>query len=147
MKKHNKKAFTLVELLVTIAIIAILAVVSVVGYSAFTQKARDSVAQQELSQVITLITAEDTENGTVYDVKADGLTFAVDQTTDESFKITNLLAAVDYGTDLGELGSDYESRFTFAWKDDTSKTVLVSVTYTTKDGGSATWDFTKKAFA
>ena len=146
MKKHNKKAFTLVELLVVIAIIAILAVVSVVGYTAFTQKARDSVAQQELSQVVTLITAEDTENGTVYDVKTDGLTFAEEQTT-ENFKITNLLAAVDYGTDLGELGSDYESRFTFAWKDDTSKTVLVSVTYTTKDGGSATWDFTKKAFA
>ena len=146
MKKHNKKAFTLVELLVTIAIIAILAVVSVVGYSAFTQKARDSVAQQELSQVITLITAEDTENGTVYDVKADGLTFTEEQNT-ESFKITNLLAAEEYGTDLAELGSDYESRFTFKWKDDTSKTVLVSVTYKTKDGGEAIWDFTKKAFA
>lgn len=67
MKKHNKKAFTLVELLVVIAIIAILAVVSIVGYTAFTKKAKESVAQQELAQVVTLITGEEYTN--------DALTF------------------------------------------------------------------------
>ena len=39
MKKQQKKAFTLVELLVVIAILAILASVAVVGYTAFIKNA------------------------------------------------------------------------------------------------------------
>jgi len=38
----NKKAFTLVELMVVIAIIALLAVGSITGYSSYLKKARDS---------------------------------------------------------------------------------------------------------
>ena len=137
MKKHNKKAFTLVELLVTIAIIAILAVVSVVGYSAFTQKARDSVAQQELSQVITLITAEDTENGDTYNVSAEGLTFKETQTT-SGFDISKILGD-EYTTDLAELKGTFE----FTWDTSKTDTVITKIAYT-KDGGKATWDFTKR---
>ena len=59
---NKKKAFTLVELLVVIAIIAILAVAGVVGYTVFTEKARKSNAESELSQVKTLIQAEDFSN-------------------------------------------------------------------------------------
>ena len=46
-----KKGFTLVELLVVIAILAILATVSVVGYTSFINRANDSTAMQELTQV------------------------------------------------------------------------------------------------
>lgn len=49
MKKT--KGFTLVELLVVIAILAILATVSVVGYTSFIDSAKNSVAQQELTQI------------------------------------------------------------------------------------------------
>ena len=45
------KGFTLVELLVVIAILAILATVSVVGYTSFINRANDSVAMQELTQL------------------------------------------------------------------------------------------------
>ena len=49
--KNTRKGFTLVELLVVIAILAILATVSVVGYVSFINRANDSVAQQELTQI------------------------------------------------------------------------------------------------
>ena len=49
--KNTRKGFTLVELLVVIAILAILATVSVVGYTSFINRANDSVAQQELTQI------------------------------------------------------------------------------------------------
>lgn len=62
MKKRIKKGFTLVELLVVIAILAILASVTVVGYSAFTEKAKKSVAEQELTQIHNYLFAEDIEN-------------------------------------------------------------------------------------
>lgn len=48
---NTKKGFTLVELLVVIAILAILATVSVVGYTSFINRANNSAAQQELTQV------------------------------------------------------------------------------------------------
>ena len=48
---NTKKGFTLVELLVVIAILAILATVSVVGYTSFINRANNSVAQQELTQL------------------------------------------------------------------------------------------------
>ena len=61
--KRTKKGFTLVELLVVIAILAILASVSVVGYTAFIEKAEESVAKQELHQLATLINAELLDDG------------------------------------------------------------------------------------
>ena len=61
--KRTKKGFTLVELLVVIAILAILASVSVVGYTAFIAKADQSVADQELHQIATLINAELIDDG------------------------------------------------------------------------------------
>ncbi len=70
----KKKAFTLVELLVVIAIIAILAVAGVVGYTVFTEKARKSNAESELSQVKTLIQAEDFSNN-YFEIASGTMTF------------------------------------------------------------------------
>lgn len=58
MKNMKKKGFTLVELLVVIAILAILATVSVIGYTAFVDKADQSKAVTELTQVKTLVRSE-----------------------------------------------------------------------------------------
>ncbi len=56
MKKGNKKkGFTLVELLVVIAILAILASVSVVGYLSFTEKAKISNIETEMTQIREVI--------------------------------------------------------------------------------------------
>ena len=51
MKKTQKKAFTLVELLVVIAVLAILATVAVPSYTAFIKKANISADEQELAQI------------------------------------------------------------------------------------------------
>ena len=58
MKNAKKKGFTLVELLVVIAILAILASVSVVGYTAFIDKANESIARTELTQIRDFINAK-----------------------------------------------------------------------------------------
>ncbi len=56
--KNTKKGFTLVELLVVIAIVAILATVAIIGYTSFTKKAQQSVDQQLVDQINTLLEAE-----------------------------------------------------------------------------------------
>ena len=56
--KNTKKGFTLVELLVVIAIVAILATVAIIGYTSFTKKAQQSVDQQLVNQINTLLEAE-----------------------------------------------------------------------------------------
>lgn len=48
-KKHIKKGFTLIELVVVIAVIAILAAVSVVTYVSITRKARQSADEQTVA--------------------------------------------------------------------------------------------------
>ena len=56
---HKKsKGFTLVELVVVIAIVAILGAVSVVGYFAFIEKANKSADEQLCTQYNTLLKAE-----------------------------------------------------------------------------------------
>ncbi len=80
MKNTKKKGFTLVELLVVIAILAILATVSVVGYTAFIDKANDSVAMQELTQIRDYMIAMDATDAN-FSIKSDaGLVFANSKT-------------------------------------------------------------------
>jgi prepilin-type N-terminal cleavage/methylation domain-containing protein len=59
----TKKGFTLVELLVVIAILAILATATIVGFTAFTQKAKQSNLEGEMKQVVELLQLEDYYNG------------------------------------------------------------------------------------
>ena len=48
MKRNNKKGFTIVELVIVIAVIAILAAVLIPTFSGVVDKAQESAAQQEL---------------------------------------------------------------------------------------------------
>jgi len=48
MKKMNKKGFTIVELVIVIAVIAILAAVLIPTFSGVVDKAQESAAKQEL---------------------------------------------------------------------------------------------------
>ena len=59
----NKKAFTLVGLMVVIAIIAILAVGSVTGYNTYIAKATDSTTTQNLKKIDTIIQTYYANNG------------------------------------------------------------------------------------
>ena len=127
MNKKLKKGFTLVELVVVIAVIAILAGVSVGAYFGITESAKNSQVEQEAKAVHTSITlvANDpkyastmTNDGLVLDAKfekdleevtgldyvvaAEGITFTASGTKTTYPKITfggkNKVSEVDYWT-------------------------------------------------
>ena len=66
MKKNNKKGFTIVELVIVIAVIAILAAVLIPTFASVTEKAKKSAALQEATSAVTAIT--------VYDLDQDATT-------------------------------------------------------------------------
>jgi len=61
MKKMNKKGFTIVELVIVIAVIAILSAVMIPTFSGMTKKAKESAALQEANHAKSAVLAE--ENG------------------------------------------------------------------------------------
>ena len=63
MKKLNKKGFTIVELVIVIAVIAILAAVLIPTFSGVVKKANASAALQEAKNAYTVIVAEDIADG------------------------------------------------------------------------------------
>ena len=67
MKKMNKKGFTIVELVIVIAVIGILAAVLIPTFSSVIEKANKSAAEQELKNAYTLALAEAIEDGKVTD--------------------------------------------------------------------------------
>ena len=62
MKRNNKKGFTIVELVIVIAVIAILSAVLIPTFSGITEKAQKSAAQQVARNVYTEVQAEDLYN-------------------------------------------------------------------------------------
>ena len=71
MKKTNKKGFTIVELVIVIAVIAILAAVLIPTFSNVIEKANKSAALQEAKNAYTAIIADDIADGTL-DKEVDG---------------------------------------------------------------------------
>ncbi|MBP3315587.1 MAG: type II secretion system protein [Clostridia bacterium] len=57
MKRNNKKGFTIVELVIVIAVIAILAGVLIPTFSGVVKKAQESAAVQEAKTIMTNYTA------------------------------------------------------------------------------------------
>ena len=54
----NRKAFTIIELLVVVAIIGILAAVGVVAYNGYTSSAKQKVVQQNIKSIYKLWSVE-----------------------------------------------------------------------------------------
>ena len=59
MKRNNKKGFTIVELVIVIAVIAILAGVLIPTFTGIIKKAQDSAILQEMRSALTVILAEE----------------------------------------------------------------------------------------
>ena len=81
MKKLNKKGFTIVELVIVIAVIAILAGVLIPTFANVVKKANESAAMQEAAACYKEVYALDISDGKLdgkdgaADVKIDGKTF------------------------------------------------------------------------
>ncbi len=73
--KKQYKAFTLVELIVSITILAILGTLSFISYSRFTQNVRDSVRQADTHSINTSLALYEINNNT-YPAPTDGHTVA-----------------------------------------------------------------------
>lgn len=65
MKKNNRKGFTIVELVIVIAVIAILAAVLIPTFAGIIKKANDSSALQEARNIYTAYLAEAANDGAV----------------------------------------------------------------------------------
>ncbi len=85
--KKAKKGFTLVELVVVIAIIAILSTVSVVGYLGFNKKANISGDKALVSQLNTILKADQATNG-----KAETPTEAIEAVKESGYLVEKLAA-------------------------------------------------------
>ena len=71
MKRNNKKGFTIVELVIVIAVIAILSAVLIPTFGGIVEKAQKSAAEQEVKNAYTATIAEelstpDTTDDVVY---------------------------------------------------------------------------------
>ena len=83
--KKMKKGFTIVELVIVIAVIAILAAVLIPTFTSVTEKAKESAALQEARNAQTLIIVHDTNEqddtkdiGVNYIIEVDGYKFKVE---------------------------------------------------------------------
>ena len=65
MKKMNRKGFTIVELVIVIAVIAILAAVMIPTFSGIVEKAQESAIQQEAAAIWKEIYALDLSDGKI----------------------------------------------------------------------------------
>ena len=91
MKNNKKKGFTIVELVIVIAVIGILSAVLIPTFSNVTKKAREAAKSQELSEAVTAVLMA--ENGTF------------EEGYDYYFVYTSGNDVTYYVIDRGELGA------------------------------------------
>lgn len=115
MKKLNKKGFTIVELVIVIAVIAILAAVLIPTFAGVIDRANKSTIQSAARNCYTELLAEDS-------VKGDPAKITVDTLTDDIKKDTSVNGitisgkVITFTTAKGSITYDYENN---VWSDPT----------------------------
>ena len=100
MKKMNKKGFTIVELVIVIAVIAILAAVMIPTFGGIIEKANESAAKQEVSAAYKEAKALALEDGNITaaeSVTVSGFTFVF---SDEDTAAVTVPDAFDYNVSV-----------------------------------------------
>ena len=106
----NQKGFTLIELVVVMAMIGILAITSMVGYDRFIQRAEEAKAAEVIKNIQTELYAESAFTGirtgvltqdlgaafitVIYDQKSDTLIFRKDNVAPTNEEIVNALVNI-----------------------------------------------------
>ncbi len=124
MKKTNKKGFTIVELVIVIAVIAILAAVLIPTFTSISNRAKESAALQEAKNAYTAAYANALADGLI-DIKDDINNNETDgiqiKSGDFTFTLINgVLNDVDVDDD-----SKYDDDYTF----NVENGVIASVVY------------------
>ena len=99
MKKMNKKGFTIVELVIVIAVIAILAAVMIPTFGGIIKRANESAAMQEATATYKALLTETAYNGNL-DLQATGVDLYIEIDEKYVFAVTDgvLTLANDTGT-------------------------------------------------
>ena len=124
MKKTNKKGFTIVELVIVIAVIAILAAVLIPTFTSISNRAKESAALQDARNAYTAAHANALLDG-VIDAKddinnnpADGIQI---KSGDFTFTLINGV--------LNDVDVDEDSKYDDDYEFNVSGGVITSVTY------------------
>ena len=133
--KRNQRGFTIVELVIVIAVIAILAAVLIPTFTSLINKANISADQQAVRQMNTALAIDEAENGRAETVEqaldvlnkagykaneyialADGYQFYWDQSTNRVVLYNNNGNKIEYPEDAAEKYKDYKDEFSLNFK-------------------------------
>lgn len=138
MRKNNKKGFTIVELVIVIAVIAILAGVLIPTFAGIVNKAQNSAIVQEANVMYKNYTAnvnyaegDTAEQNLVIEVPNDkGAKFVVVKEAQMQDEVYDSEAAAVKGA---ELGADY-ALLKYTAKDDDNRELVESTKHVCADG-------------
>ena len=133
--KRNQRGFTIVELVIVIAVIAIMAAVLIPTFTSLINKANISADQQAVRQMNTALAIDEAENGRAETVEqaldvlnkagykaneyialADGYQFYWDQSTNRVVLYNNNGNKIEYPEDAAEKYKDYKDEFSLNFK-------------------------------